>query len=249
VALSLVAALLITLTVTASGMVLVGIVGEESAAAEVAFEDQTAAQIQAQALTDMAEVTSARVSGEITQSGAVTTIDLAQNTLGACVGTLSHGGGQAQMIVNSEGQFLKGDRLFWKAVVGSGKEAKRIKSAVGDKWAKMPEGRGGFGGFCTLAGLLAAFEPVPTNSSESPSGSQSAAGTATLGGQLVIAGEAAVELISEASTPSSAWVATTAPHRIVRLDTPESVLDFSDFNEPVRADSPPSRQVIDFTKL
>lgn len=241
-AISLVAALVITVTVTLAGFLLTGLLGEDQAVADVAFEEQTAAQIQSQVLTDMAEVTSARVVGDITQGGSTTAIDLTQNSLGACVGTLSHSGGSAQMIVNAEGQFLKGDQKFWKAVVGSAAEAKRVKAAVGDKWAKMPEGRGGFGAFCTLQAFLQAFEdPQPVT--------ESGDGAAALGGQATLEGLPAVELISEGETPTSAWVAVDAPHRILRLETAANVLNFSQFNGPVQADSPPAREVIDFTNL
>lgn len=233
---------MVTVTVTGAGFALTSLLGEEEAAADVAFEEGTAAEIQSQVALDMSEVTSARVVGDITQGEATTAIDLTQNTLGDCVGTLSHSGGAAQMIVNADGQYLKGDQKFWKAVVGSAKEAKRITAAVGEKWAKMPEGRGGFGAFCTLPEFLQAFEDPESLSTTGPS-------SATLGGQTTLDGVTAIELISDETPPTSAFVAIDVPHRILRLETATNVLNFSQFNGPVEANSPPARDVIDFTKL
>ena len=170
----------------------------------------------------------------------VTTIDLTQNSLGACVGTLKIARGSAKMIVNGEGQYLKGNQVFWKASVGSTAEAKRITAAVGEKWAKMPEAQGGFGAFCTLSEFLKAF---------GDSESDSANGAVTIGQQLLIDGVAALEVISNDQPPTTAWVAIESPHYIVKLVTAESTMNFAKFNGPVPATSPPVDKVIDFTKL
>ncbi len=236
--LSLIASAALTVTVAIAGVAIATLVSEEEAVADVRFAEQTALEIQAQVATDMAEVSSARVVGEITQSGVLTTIDLTQNTLGACVGSLSTSGGTARIIVNADGQYLKGDQKFWKAVVGSAKEAKRVTATVGDKWAKMPETGGGFGVFCTLKGFLEALQT-----------DGSGAGTATIGSAMLIDKVPALELISAEQPPTSVWVGTESPHYIVRLVAQDSTLDFSAFNGPVEARTPPAREVIDFTKL
>jgi hypothetical protein len=236
--LALIAATLVTVSVAITGIAIAALIAEDEPVADAVFAEQSTVEIQAQVAEDMGAVTSARVVGDITQSGVLTSIDLTQNTLGGCVGTLATSGGTARIIVNADGQYLKGDQQFWKAVVGTTKEAKRVTATVGQKWAKMPEARGGFGAFCTLNEILTALQTAGADQ-----------GSATIGREEVIGSVPALELNGAGQPPTEVWVATEAPHYIVRLVAQDSTLDFSEFNGPVEANSPPAREVVDFTKV
>lgn len=206
-----------------------------------AFVDQSAAQIQQQVVADMAELKSVRLAGELIQNGQQIGFDLALNTDGMCAGSLALMGGSAQIIAGPDGQFIKGDRAFWSGAAGGEGAATQMTALLGDKWAKMPEAEGGFTSFCDLDGLLDEFDSGDATQ-----------GDATIGKQVDVDGVPALELISEDSNATTAWVAINAPHYIVKVSAEgedAGSIVFTDFNEPVNAEAPAADDVVDLSKL
>jgi hypothetical protein len=205
------------------------------------FVGQSAAEIQAQVVADMAKLKSVRLSGELIQNAQEIGIDLALNTDGMCAGSLALMGGSAEIIAGPDGQFIKGDEGFWSGMAGGEAAAAQVTALLGEKWAKMPQAEGGFAEFCDLDGLLDEFDSV--DSSE---------GEATIGGQEEIGGVLALELISDDEDATTAWVAIDAPHYIVKVTAAgedAGSIVFTDFDKPVDAQAPAADDVVDLSKF
>jgi hypothetical protein len=204
------------------------------------FADQNAASIQEQVAADMTTLKSVRMTRDISRGGKRFSIDLAISTTGECVGTVKTSGGIADLIVSDAGQFIKGNAASLEAIAGSPKAAKELSTVLGRKWAKLPGGDGGLGALCDLRGLLAEIDTVDAED-----------GTVTIGESAEIDGVPALELISEDDTPTTAWVATEAPHYIVQITAgsdERGLINFSQFDVAVNAKTPPAKNVVDLSE-
>jgi len=204
------------------------------------FADKSAKDIKNAAIDDMTDVKSLTMEGTITTDGKEQKLKLSSSTDGKCAGEITVNGGTAQFI-NGEESFLKGDDAFWAGVAGSPQQAQQILTLVGDKWAKVPAGEGGFDSFCDLDSLLEDFRKDDDDND------------VTKGDTDDIDGKEAVELTGKTDDgdTSHAWVATEGDHYILKLEAEGSQpgsFTFTDYNEPVDADSPPDDQVVDLSQ-
>ncbi len=232
------------LTALALTAVLAGCAAEDGGGAPAeddGFAELSPGEIQEAVVADMAELKSVRMSGELNQDGTEIGIDLALDTDGVCAGSLTVMDGTAQIIAGPDGQFLKGDEAFWASAAGGEQAAAQVVALLGEKWAKVPDEEGGFSSFCDLDQLLDEFDSI-----------DSTEGSVTVGAQEDIGGVPSLELISDDETPTTAWVATSAPHYIVKVTAEgeeSGSIVFSDFDEPVEAQAPAESDVVDLSKL
>ena len=204
------------------------------------FTDKSAEDIKNAAIDDMKDVTSLTMEGTITSDGKEQKLKLSSSTDGTCAGEITVSGGTAQFISGEE-SFLKGDDAFWNGVAGSPAAAQQILALVGDKWAKVPPGQGGFDSFCDLDNMLEDFTKDDSD------------GDVKKGDTDDIDGKEAIELTGKTDDgdTSHAWVATEGDHFILKLEAEGSQpgsFTFTDYNEPVDADAPPSEQVVDLSQ-
>ncbi|MGL5810373.1 MAG: hypothetical protein ACRCYQ_10555 [Nocardioides sp.] len=211
-----------------------------------AFADQVPKKVQSEAIAEMKAVTSARMAGQVTRNGLPVDVDLVVDRAGTCLGTVRLTGsavdsgaaaGKGRLIVSPKGQFVRGNKAFWRAAMGSA--GNRIVTLVGKRWAKMPEGTGSFGEICGVAQLLDAM------------GSADADGEVEVGATEEVDGVTAVKLTATDDDRTTAWVSIAEPHYIVKLTLPgpePATLVLSDFNEPVVATPPSAKKYVDLSR-
>lgn len=203
------------------------------------FADQSVKKIEAQVKKDMASVKSLTMNGSFSQDGTTTTLELSADTRGNCVGTLGTAGGSAQVLSLDGASYIKADEKFWTAQAGP--QGAQIGSVLGDKWAKLPAGAGGFDQFCDLDNFL---DELGTDDDDAK---------VTKGQLKEIDGQQALELTSSDSEgTSTGWVSAEDEHYFLRLEkkgTGGGSFTFSDFNEPVEADKPADEDVFDMSSM
>lgn len=206
------------------------------------FADQSPQAIAKASASDMKDLKSLRMQGDLTTSGQKIGVDMMITTSGDCQGSISVPDGSAQ-IVSSGGQaYMKPDKSFWESQAPS--QAAQIESLVGDKWVVIPSGSG-LDSACDLNHLLDGIDNPTSDPSSAPS-------TATSDS---VDGHDAVKLSSKDTNgnPVTAWVATDDPHYILKLEvmqgTEPGTITFSDFDTSVTVQAPPADQTIDLSKL
>jgi hypothetical protein len=198
------------------------------------FARQTVAQIRSASATDMANIDSLTLTGDVPEQEMKFTISLDSD--GQCVGDVEASEGKGRVVEAPSGSFVTGNALFWNAFVGTEKAAQMMAVAE-DKWVRTPRGAGYFLPQCDFKVII----PVLT------AGDSKAA---TKGAESEIDGVPAVAISSdENGVTSTAWIATTAPHYLLKLTTKggkdAGTFTLSDFDEPVDASLPADAKVID----
>lgn len=197
--------------------------------------------------SSMDAVTALRLQGTVSENGEETKINLALNTDGNCEGTIGVQGGQAQLISVDGSDYLKGDEAFWKAAAGadgSESDAQAIITLLGDKWAKIPSESGGFSEVCDLDSFLDDFLSDTDGSN------------VTVGDTGEVDGTPTVELTGDddSGNPTTAVVSTVEDEHYIfelRVDSGDEPgqINFSEFNETVKAEAPPEEDVLDMSNL
>ncbi|HEY9566097.1 MAG TPA: hypothetical protein VIR30_20230 [Nocardioides sp.] len=218
---------------------------ESTGNADNPFEGKSSQEIQELVTAAMAEVESVRVSADLVNDGSSMTMVMSMDRDSNCDGSLSMGGGRADIKGDTTHSFMKGDRAFWIQSAGSEKQAEPILKILGDKWVRTAAGSDdGFSDVCDLDGLLDEFE------SSDPDG------TTTVGAVSTVDGVEVVELSGDGDGDGDTtrmWVSVSAPHRIVKMkveggDEPGE-FHFSKFNEPIEVDLPGDGEWVDLNNL
>lgn len=202
------------------------------------FAGQSAEDIVAAAETDMREAESLSMNGTITTGGEELTLDVALNRDEECTGSVAIGGGSAEFVGQGDASYIKGDEAFWSAMTGGDAQAQAVLGLVGEKWAKLPAA-GGLGQVCDLDALL---EGLGDDDEDDP--------TPEKGDVEDIDGREAIAIASEEDgETTTAWVATEAPHHILKVtveggDEPGEVT-FSDFDEELDLTVPAEEDTVD----
>ncbi len=220
-----------------------------STSADADFLRLSAAEMRDRVVADMRSLESVTVSAELGEGAEAVSFDLSLDTDGTCTGTMAIGGEAGQGTAQGTAEFrsvdgasyLKGDADFWEASTGG--EGKFVASLLGDRWALMPSGEGGFESVCDLDNLLAGFDAT-----------DDAAREVTRGAEDEVEGQPAVELVAEADGGTSRiWVASGGErHYILRLERDgedAGRITLSDFDEPVEVTAPDEDQVVDLAQL
>jgi hypothetical protein len=198
------------------------------------FARQTVAEIRSATATDMANIESVTITGDVPEQELTFTVSLDSD--GNCTGDIEAGGGKGSVVESASGSFVTGDELFWNAFVGPEKAAQMIAVAE-DAWVRTPREAGYFLPQCDFKVI------VPTLTTGD-------AKAATKGEESEVDGESAVAISSsEGGVTSTAWIATDAPHHLLKLTTKggkdAGTFTLSGFDEPVDAALPADAKVID----
>lgn len=205
------------------------------------FAQQPPKDIAKAAAADMKDLKSLRMKGDLTASGQKIGVDMQVTTSGDCQGTVTVADGSARFVSSGGQAYMKPDKSFWESQAPG--QAAQIEAVVGDKWVVIPSASG-LDAACDLNQLLDGVDkPSSDPSNDTTTSSDS------------VDGQDAVKLTSKDSNgkPVTAWIATDDPHYILKLQvtqgTEPGTLTFTDFDESVDVQAPPSDQVIDLRKL
>lgn len=200
-----------------------------------AFGKQTAAQISEAVRSDMKSVRSVTIDGTTEDED----LHLSVADDGTCVGTVEPAtGGEAQVIEDASGSYVRGDAAYWKGQASTEAERTRVEQALeiwDGRWVKTPRS----GGYLLLQCDFATFLPQVTSGDRT---------LATKGDEREIAGVEAVALTADqGGVTSTMWVSVESPHRVVRLTQAgsDTVYTFSDYDEPVSIQTPDPAEVYD----
>lgn len=206
------------------------------AAAGNGVADAEPAAILDKARTALKAAKSFHVKGAMSENGEVTQIDL--KVAGAdVVGTVAFSGAKLEMLAVGGTRYVRPDEAFWTMIDSSGKTAKLMKQAVGDKWIKPAAGDASLGSFFFGASDI---EEMLTPG-----------GTVTKGEAKTVDGVPAIGLVDSADTKTVLYVATTGEPYPVKMERPAPEgLSFSEFNQTF-ADlkAPPAAEVVDQASL
>ena len=204
------------------------------------FAKQSASDIISAAKTDMQDLSSLSMHGDITSSGQKIGFDLDVTTKGDCQGTIKLGDGSAQILSAGGDSWMKPDDAFWQEQAGD--QAKTIEDAVGDKWVAIPGSSDSLSSACDLDSLLSKLKDGKGDTE------------GTVGDTSSVGGEDAVEVTSkEEADDVKAYVATGDKHYILKLeidsgDSPGTVT-FDNFDQDFSIQPPASSDVADLSSL
>lgn len=216
--------------------------GDSAPSANEDFVALSAEEIKAEVVADMQDLESLSMQAEITSGGEQIAMDLALDTDGTCVGTMTLSGATAQILSVNGASYLKGDGGFWDATGGEG-SGDMMEEMVGDRWAMLPAGEGGFESFCDLDALLEEFDT--SDASET---------TVEKGEEGEFDSQPAIQLTSDEDGGTTIiWVATSGEdHYILSMERSgdeAGTITMSDFNVPVEVTEPAEEDVVDLNQL
>lgn len=204
---------------------------------EPAFADGTSEEILEAAEKEMKVLDSVRIAGDVLTDGELLGVDLTITSRGDCDGTISAGGGSAQLRRIGDDTWFLADEEFWIASTDAA-QGPLIAATVGDRWVAVPsEETEDFAAVCDLDELLEGTNDAVVGAN---------LGTDSLDGQPVVKVDTG-DALSGGGT-SVAFVAIDDPHYILKLDAgTEGSFTFSGFDEPFAAQAPPARDIFDLT--
>jgi hypothetical protein len=196
----------------------------------------TADQIATQATTDLKNVSSVHITGRVTDSGQVISLNLTMGTKG-CRGTMGiKGEGSFSLLRIGKTVWIKPDDQFWKSTAGSSATPAVMQILAGKyiKPAAKDSSLGSIGAFCGVSQFAGFF-----------SGSTSGLvkdGTTTINGQTALR-------IKDSGDTAVAYVTLSARPEFLRLDGGSSGhFDFTGYNTPLRLSPPPASETLDGAK-
>lgn len=203
------------------------------------FTDQSATEIKDATIKDMKAVKSLTMDGTVEQGGQEIKLNLSADTDGTCAGEISQQGWTAEFIGGDE-TFIKANEDFWRSNFGA--NADQILALVGDKWAKVPEeAAASFDSFCDLDSFISEFTKDDDDSDVKKGDTDEVDGEDAI----------IIEGTTDDGDPSKAWIAVDGKHRILKLEGEGDAkisFAFTDYDEPVDADAPPSDEVVDLSQ-
>lgn len=220
-----------------------------SAATAGPFKGMSADRIADKAIAAMKSADSLRMAGSIESDGDPVTVDLAMDSRDNCTGGLGVRGGRAELRRLSDVIYLKGDGAFWRATMDERSSASPdgggdgVVELMTDRWVKMPTSAiADMRGVCDLDAMLSELDDE-----DDPAGM-------TLGRDTEVDGVPVATLVKkEGRETTTAYVAKEgSPYllKVVRAGGDDAgSVGFSDFDEPVRVQAPPSDEVVDLEKL
>ncbi len=196
------------------------------------FAGEKAADIIDAASTDMGKLKSVHLNADITSEGSTVGMDLSLNTDGNCAGTISVGGGSAEVLSVDGSSWFKADEAFWREQAGA--QADQVLTLVGDKWVVDESNQ--FGSFCDLDSLL---EDV---------GDPDDLEDITTDGTEDVDGEEAVKVVgTDEGSETTMFVAVDEPHYILKVEVTgddAGEATFTEFDEDVEVEAPAEEDTI-----
>ncbi len=215
---------------------LVGCSDDDDADVET-LEGLTGEEVREASIDAMDDLTSMRITGDLSSGEDAMSMDIAMDRDGNCTGTWSLGGAAAEIRSDGEYVFLDGDQAFWTATTGSEANAAQAIEQLDGKWARMLAGQ--LDGICSLDNLL---EGINRNTSAS----------VELGEVIDHGGRKALEVTTTNAEGEKSFglVGWEDEHHLlqVRREGGEGgSFDLSEFDEAVEVEIPAEGDFVDFS--
>lgn len=205
-----------------------------------ALADRTPARIAEEMTEAMDGLRSLRIEGRFTEDGQVMGIDMALTDDGRCTGSMTMGGGTAEVVGTDDRMYMRGDERFWRSQSGGAPGDAAAVDILKDRW--IDAGKRGsdddFEGFCDLDSLMGAMGE--------PDVSRTAKGELTR-----VAGREAVPLVERDGTETTTGYVANDLDRpyLLRVEveggTEPGVMDFTDHDGEVEIEEPDPSEVLD----
>ncbi len=206
------------------------------------FADESADDIVKAAKSDMGDLTSVKVSGDITSGGQAISLDLQADGDGNCTGTIGIGDGKAELLGVDGTTWMKPDDAFWQSFAGG--SADQIMSMVGDKWVVIPDTADSLTQFCNANDLLDQMLK-----DENDGSTYKKAGTDTVDGDDVVK----IDNEDPENGNSTGYVLVDDPHYLVKIEKTDGedtgTVTFSDFDADISVEAPAEDDQVDLNNL
>lgn len=207
------------------------------------FADGSADDISTAAKSAMADLTSVKVSGDITSGGQQISIEVQADSEGNCTGSIGIDSGTAQLLGSGGTTWMKPDEAFWTSFAGDG--AQQVMAVVGDKWVVIPDSTDSLAQFCNSDDLLSQI--IKDDSADDSTYTKS--GTDTLDGQDVVL----IDNEDPTDGTSTGYVLVEDPHYLVKIEKDSNgdsgAVTFSEFDAEVDVEAPAADEQIDLDNL
>ncbi|MFD7561126.1 MULTISPECIES: hypothetical protein [unclassified Streptomyces] len=212
-------------------------------AASGPFPDMTGSQVANKSVTALRGTNSLTVSGNVWDAGKKMQLNMAVSKGGDCKGTISSQDGSFELIRNAQSVFIKADEPFYRAQMKDlpKEQADAAVKTLAGHWLKSKatdEDSKELSALCDLNQLLKEFD----KSEGAEKGKVTTEG-----------GQEALTLTTKTTDGTETLLVATKgePYLLKASNTGKEPSDvsFSAFNEPVKADAPTGKDVIDADKL
>ncbi|MFD8411589.1 hypothetical protein ACFV2Q_07455 [Streptomyces sp. NPDC059650] len=209
-------------------------------------EDQSAQVIVKRARAELAGARSVHMMAKVQDTAGATTLDLRLDVKGNCVGsvTLPKGGGRAEMVKRGQDVWLKPDKAFLTSQV-PGSAGEDAAALINNRWIHGSADNAllrGLAQVCDLADFQRTYTARPASES------------LTKGRTTTVDGDAAITVTGrDGADTATYYVATEGKPYLLRVEGVENGqrgrADFSDYDEPVPARTPPPEKSVDLSDL
>ncbi|MFK0255053.1 hypothetical protein [Streptomyces sp. NPDC090445] len=210
------------------------------------IEDESARVIVDRARAELAGARSVHMVAQVQDAAGATTLDLRLDVNGNCAGRvgLPKGGGSAEMVKRGQDIWLKPDTAFLTSQV-PGPAGKDAAALINDRWIH------GSAENVLLRGLT---QVCDLSEFQRKYAAQPASENLTKGGTATVDGAPAITVTGrDGADTATYYVATEGKPYLLRVEGVESGqrgrADFSDYNEPVPAKTPPPQESVDLSDL
>ncbi|MFH8368394.1 hypothetical protein [Streptomyces sp. NPDC018031] len=202
------------------------------------FRGKSADRIAAEAVRATRDAGSVRVTGAVRREGSAIGVDIRVDARGNCVGRMTGEGGRADIIRTGHTAYIRGNDKFWANAAG-GREAAGSADRLAGRWVRTPAGQAPISGVCDKRGFLTAADGGGAH----PKG-MSKGETVTVDGKEVLALQRRTD-----DERTTVYVAAHGRPYIVKITQGKGAakgdLNFTDYNEPVKATPPPADRVVE----
>jgi hypothetical protein len=192
---------------------------------------------------DMKRLESLHLAGASSPGKDKVALDLVLTSRGDCSGTMSLNRGELAYRRVDGVAYVKGDRAYWTASVGSSQAAAQVMTVVGDKWARLPPAQDGFGTFCDIDDFMDEFRTDRTATGADEE-------VTTVGEVSEVEGVDAVEVVTKRGQETTVtWVSVDSPHLVLRVESAggeqPGTFRLDGFDDAVEVTAPPADEVVD----
>ena len=200
-------------------------------------------KLEAKAILDRATAaakaaTAAHVSGTITDSGDVISLDMRFVAGKGAVGTLKNNGQTVNLLRIGTSAYLKGDAAFWTSVANA-----EVAKVVAGKYVKVPSGSKDFQEFADFTELDSLVSDLKPDGNLSKVDGKAYAGVATVGLKDDDPENGGVLYIANVGKPYPMHLEPT------KKSTADEGVTFDEWDKPTALTEPPAAEVLDISKL
>ncbi|MET9349745.1 hypothetical protein [Streptomyces termitum] len=216
------------------------------------FEGLTADAIAKKAVETTKTATSVHMKGKGKEDGKDMALDFSVDDKGTCEGSVSPGGGKAEIKRTGGFTYMKGDDAFWKTTGGeegsSAEESGALATLLKGRWMKLPaedSDANDLGEFCDLKVIFADMdkETKTTGLTREADAEVDGSPVAVVKGKADAKGQVVTLYVAKDSAKPYILRSVTAGGE----DPGEVVL--SDFDKPLNVTAPPAGEVMDMEAL